>query len=73
MFRRLLSVGGFTLLSRITGFARDICMAWILGRGILSDATDSSRPGTAPAKSSNTADAHGNAARIPLRFGGRVQ
>jgi putative peptidoglycan lipid II flippase len=38
MFRRLLSVGGFTLLSRITGFARDIAMAWILGRGILSDA-----------------------------------
>lgn len=38
MFRRLLSVGGFTLLSRVTGFARDICMAWILGRGILSDA-----------------------------------
>jgi len=38
MFRRLLSVGGFTLLSRITGFVRDIMMAWILGRGILSDA-----------------------------------
>src|SRR5438045_693634 len=38
MFRRLLSVGGFTLLSRITGFARDIAMAWILGRGILADA-----------------------------------
>jgi putative peptidoglycan lipid II flippase len=38
MFRRLLSVGGFTLLSRITGFARDICMAWILGKGVLSDA-----------------------------------
>src|SRR5947199_10027824 len=38
MFRRLLSVGGFTLLSRITGFARDILMAWILGKGILSDA-----------------------------------
>ncbi|HEY1638319.1 MAG TPA: murein biosynthesis integral membrane protein MurJ [Rhizomicrobium sp.] len=38
MFRRLLSVGGFTLLSRITGFARDIAMAWILGRGLLSDA-----------------------------------
>ncbi|MBI3678716.1 MAG: murein biosynthesis integral membrane protein MurJ [Proteobacteria bacterium] len=38
MFRRLLSVGGFTLLSRITGFVRDILMAWILGRGILSDA-----------------------------------
>jgi putative peptidoglycan lipid II flippase len=38
MFRRLLSVGGFTLLSRITGFLRDICMAWILGKGVLSDA-----------------------------------
>ncbi len=38
MFQRLLSVGGFTLLSRITGFARDIAMAWILGHGILSDA-----------------------------------
>src|ERR1022692_3217642 len=38
MFRRLLSVGGFTLLSRITGFARDILMAWTLGKGVLSDA-----------------------------------
>src|SRR5580698_8583056 len=38
MFARLLSVGGFTLLSRITGFARDILMAWILGKGVLSDA-----------------------------------
>lgn len=38
MFRRLLSVGGFTLLSRITGFVRDILMAWSLGRGVLSDA-----------------------------------
>jgi putative peptidoglycan lipid II flippase len=38
MFRRLLSVGGFTLLSRITGFVRDILMAWILGKGVLSDA-----------------------------------
>src|SRR5271169_834594 len=38
MFARLLSVGGFTLLSRITGFLRDILMAWILGKGILSDA-----------------------------------
>ena len=38
MFRRLISVGSFTLLSRITGFARDILMAWILGRGVLSDA-----------------------------------
>jgi putative peptidoglycan lipid II flippase len=38
MFRRLLSVGGFTLLSRITGFVRDVLMAWTLGHGVLSDA-----------------------------------
>src|SRR5215472_13843900 len=38
MFKRLLSVGGFTLLSRITGFVRDILMAWVLGKGVLSDA-----------------------------------
>ena len=38
MFKRLLSVGGFTLLSRITGFARDVLMAAIIGRGVLSDA-----------------------------------
>ncbi|HEX4533602.1 MAG TPA: murein biosynthesis integral membrane protein MurJ [Rhizomicrobium sp.] len=38
MFKRLLSVGGFTLLSRITGFIRDMLMAWTLGRGVLSDA-----------------------------------
>ncbi|HWA29552.1 MAG TPA: murein biosynthesis integral membrane protein MurJ [Rhizomicrobium sp.] len=38
MFKRLLSVGGFTLLSRITGFMRDILMAWVLGKGVLSDA-----------------------------------
>lgn len=38
MFKRLLSVGGFTLLSRITGFVRDMLMAWFLGKGVLSDA-----------------------------------
>ncbi|HEY3637783.1 MAG TPA: murein biosynthesis integral membrane protein MurJ [Rhizomicrobium sp.] len=38
MFKRLLSVGGFTLLSRITGFVRDVLMAWTLGKGVLSDA-----------------------------------
>lgn len=38
MFKRLLSVGGFTLLSRITGFVRDILMAAVLGHGVLSDA-----------------------------------
>src|ERR1700743_69714 len=38
MFKRILSVGGFTLLSRITGFVRDVLMAAILGKGLLSDA-----------------------------------
>ncbi|SRR5665213_601509 len=38
MFRRLLSVGGFTLLSRITGFVRDILQAAVLGAGPMSDA-----------------------------------
>jgi putative peptidoglycan lipid II flippase len=38
MWRRLLSVSGFTLLSRITGFARDTLLAWTLGAGVLSDA-----------------------------------
>lgn len=38
MFRSLLSVGGFTLLSRSIGFVRDIVMASVLGRGMMSDA-----------------------------------
>ncbi len=38
MWRRLLSVSGFTLLSRITGFLRDAALAWTMGSGILSDA-----------------------------------
>src|SRR5262249_16066919 len=38
MMRRLVSVSGFTLLSRITGFARDTLLAWALGGGVLSDA-----------------------------------
>jgi putative peptidoglycan lipid II flippase len=38
MLRKLLSVSGFTLLSRITGFARDAALAWTLGAGLLSDA-----------------------------------
>ncbi|MCP5410696.1 MAG: murein biosynthesis integral membrane protein MurJ [Alphaproteobacteria bacterium] len=38
MLRKLLSVGGFTLASRITGFVRDALLAWIMGKGILSDA-----------------------------------
>src|SRR5690349_17646950 len=38
MLRRLLSVGGFTALSRLTGFVRDVLMAAALGRGVVSDA-----------------------------------
>jgi putative peptidoglycan lipid II flippase len=38
MLRKLLSVSGFTLLSRITGFARDALLAWTLGAGLMSDA-----------------------------------
>lgn len=38
MLRKLLSVGGFTLASRITGFARDALLAWTLGSGVVSDA-----------------------------------
>ena len=38
MLRKLLSVSGFTLLSRITGVIRDMLMAALLGSGALSDA-----------------------------------
>lgn len=38
MLKKLLSVSGFTLLSRVTGFARDALLAWTLGAGALSDA-----------------------------------
>ncbi len=38
MIRNLLSVGGFTLLSRITGFVRDIVLAATLGAGFMNDA-----------------------------------
>ncbi|MFM9973254.1 MAG: murein biosynthesis integral membrane protein MurJ [Beijerinckiaceae bacterium] len=37
MLRAILSVGGWTLLSRITGFARDVVMASVLGAGGLMD------------------------------------
>ncbi len=36
--RNLVSVGGFTLLSRITGFVRDIVLGAMLGAGALADA-----------------------------------
>jgi len=35
---RIFTVGGFTLLSRITGFARDVMLAAILGAGPVADA-----------------------------------
>ena len=38
MLKKLLSVSGFTLASRVTGFARDALLAWTLGAGVLSDA-----------------------------------
>jgi len=38
MLRRIFTVGGFTLLSRVTGFARDIMLAAILGAGPMADA-----------------------------------
>jgi putative peptidoglycan lipid II flippase len=38
MINRILTVGGFTLLSRVTGFLRDIMLAAILGAGPVADA-----------------------------------
>jgi putative peptidoglycan lipid II flippase len=38
MFKKILSVGGFTLLSRLSGFVRDIVLAAVLGAGALMDA-----------------------------------
>jgi putative peptidoglycan lipid II flippase len=38
MIERILTVGGYTLLSRLTGFLRDIMLAAILGAGPLADA-----------------------------------
>jgi len=38
MIERILTVGGFTLISRLTGFLRDIMLAAILGAGPVADA-----------------------------------
>ena len=38
MIERILTVGGYTLLSRLTGFLRDIMLAAILGAGPAADA-----------------------------------
>ena len=38
MIGRMFTVGGLTLLSRLTGFARDIILAAVLGAGPVADA-----------------------------------
>src|SRR6202049_3453014 len=38
MIGRMFTVGGLTLLSRLTGFARDILLAAVLGAGPVADA-----------------------------------
>ena len=38
MIDRILTVGGITLLSRVTGFLRDIMLAAVLGAGPVADA-----------------------------------
>jgi putative peptidoglycan lipid II flippase len=38
MINRILAVGGLTLVSRVTGFARDIMLAAVLGAGPMADA-----------------------------------
>src|SRR3984893_15243222 len=38
MIERILTVGGLTLASRLTGFARDVVMAAVLGAGPVADA-----------------------------------
>jgi putative peptidoglycan lipid II flippase len=38
MFEKILTVGGYTLLSRVTGFMRDIMLAAIIGAGPVADA-----------------------------------
>src|SRR5918911_3828446 len=38
MLRHILSVGGWTLVSRVTGFARDVVIAAVMGVGPIADA-----------------------------------
>jgi putative peptidoglycan lipid II flippase len=38
MIDRILTVGGYTLVSRVTGFLRDVAMAAVLGAGPVADA-----------------------------------
>ena len=38
MIKRIATVGGLTLVSRVTGFMRDVVMAAVLGAGPVADA-----------------------------------
>jgi putative peptidoglycan lipid II flippase len=38
MFKKILSVGGWTMLSRVTGFVRDVIIAAVMGVGPVADA-----------------------------------
>ena len=38
MLRNILSVGGWTLVSRLTGFVRDVVLAAVMGAGPVADA-----------------------------------
>ncbi len=38
LLRRVATVGGYTMISRVLGFVRDILIAWALGAGASSDA-----------------------------------
>src|SRR5271168_1518249 len=38
MIGKILTVGGYTLISRVTGFARDIMLAAVIGAGPVADA-----------------------------------
>ncbi|MBF9232023.1 murein biosynthesis integral membrane protein MurJ [Microvirga alba] len=38
MFKKILSVGGWTLVSRLTGFVRDVVIAAVMGAGPIADA-----------------------------------
>ena len=38
LFKSIATFGGFTLISRITGFLRDVVLANVLGAGVISDA-----------------------------------
>src|SRR5262249_14595857 len=38
MIERILTVGGLTLVSRVTGFVRDVILAAVLGAGPVADA-----------------------------------